>query len=151
MTDYVYNPVQAVPLNQGAIFNNANPCPYGFVYHEDGSGILILRGVTRRPCERFARYRISVDGNIALPTGGTVGPIAMALAVNGETKPTSRAIVTPAAVEEYFNIASTAVIDIPRGCCFSVSFRNVSASDDPTVVAAPLIYLQNLNISVGRE
>ena len=151
MADYVYNPVQAVPLNQGAIFNDSIPCACGFVYHENGSGILILRGVTRRPCERFARYRISYDGNIALPTGGTVGPIAMALTVNGEVRPSSRAISTPAAVEEYNVISSSVVIEVPRGCCFSVSLRNVAASDDPTDTPAAIINLQNLNITVSRE
>ena len=79
-----------------------------------------------------------------------VGAIAVALSVNGETRPTSRAIVTPAAVEDYFNVTSTAIITVPRGCCFNVSLRNVPASEDPTVTPAPVISIQNANLIINR-
>ena len=99
----------------------------------------------------FARYQVVFNGNIALPEGATVGtPIAVALTVNGEIPPTSRAIYTPAAVEQYGNVTSTAIITVPRGCCFNVSLRAVSGTDDPTVVPAPLINLQNANITINR-
>lgn len=150
MAEYNYNPVQAVSLNQAAILNTAIRCPKGYVIHEDGSGVLILRGVVNNPCGRFARYQVTANGNISLPEGGTAGPIAVALTVNGEARQTSRAIVTPAAVEEYFNVTSTAQIDVPAGCCFQVSLRNVPASEDPTVTPAPVIDIQNLNIDVKR-
>ena len=147
MAEYLANSVQQISLNQPAVFDASIPCPNGNVYHEDGTGIFILRGKTNN-C--FARYQVVFNGNIAVPTGGTAGSIAISLAVNGEPRPTSRAIVTPAAVEEYFNVTSTAIITVPRGCCFTLSVRSVSATDDPTVTPAPVIELQNANLTINR-
>lgn len=147
MAEYLANAVQAVGLNQPAIFTASIPCPRGYVYHEDETGIFILRGITPN-C--FARYQVTFNGNIALPAGGTAGPIAVAIAVNGEPRLTSRAIITPAAVEEYGNVTSTAIITVPKGCCFSLSVRAVPASDDPTVTPAPVIELQNANLVINR-
>lgn len=147
MAEYLANEVQSVSLNQPALFTASIPCTRGYVYHEDGTGIFILRGVTPN-C--FARYQVTFNGNIALPEGGTAGPIAVALAVNGEARPTSRAIVTPAAVGDYGNVTSTALITVPRGCCFTLSVRHVPASEDPTVTPAPVIELQNANLVINR-
>ena len=147
MAEYLKNDVQLISLNQPAIFENSIPCNRGNVYHEDGTGIFTLRGNTNN-C--FARYQVTFNGNISIPTGGTVGPIAIALAVNGEPRTTSRAIVTPAAVDQYFNVTSTALITVPRGCCFSLSVRSVPATDDPTVVPAPVIEMQNANLVINR-
>lgn len=147
MAEYLANAVQAVALNQPAIFDASIPCRKGYVYHEDGTGIFILRGITQN-CA--ARYQVTFNGNIAVPEGGTAGAIAVALSVNGEPRQTSRAIVTPAAVEEYFNVTSTAIITVPRGCCFSVSLRAVPATEDPTVTPAPVISLQNANLEITR-
>lgn len=147
MAEYLANAVQNVALNAPAIFTASIPCTRGNVYHEDETGIFILRGNTTN-C--FARYQVTFNGNIALPEGGTVGPIAIALTVNGEPRLTSRAIVTPAAVEDYFNVTSTAIITVPRGCCFTLSVRAVPASEDPTVTPAPVIALQNANLTINR-
>lgn len=147
MAEYLANAEQAVALNTPAIFTASIPCPRGNVYHEDDTGIFILRGNTNN-C--FARYQATFNGNVALPEGGTVGPIAIALTVNGEPRLTSRAIVTPAAVEQYFNVTSTAIITVPRGCCFTLSVRNVAASEDATVTPAPVISLQNANLTISR-
>lgn len=147
MAEYLANAVQEVALNAPAVFTASIPCPRGYVYHEDETGIFILRGVTNN-C--FARYRVTFNGNIALPEGGTAGAIAVALAVNGEPRLTSRAIVTPAAAEEYFNVTSAALITVPRGCCFSLSVESVPASTDPTVTPAPVIDLQNANLVIDR-
>ena len=147
MAEYLANEVQSIALNQPAVFRASIPCPRGYVYHEDDTGIFILRGVTQN-C--FARYQVTFNGNIALPEGGTPGPIAVALAVNGEPRPTSRAIYTPAAVDEYGNVTATALITVPRGCCFTLSLRSVAAVEDPTVVPAPVINLQNANIVINR-
>lgn len=146
MAEYLANAVQAVALNQAAIFDASIPCTRGNVYHEDGTGIFILRGNTPN-C--FARYQVTFNGNIAIPEGGVV-PIAVALSVNGESRPTSRAIVTPAAVGDYFNVTSTAIITVPKGCCFSLSLRAVPASEDPTVTPAPVINVQNANLEITR-
>ena len=147
MAEYLANDVQAIALNQPAIFTASIPCNRGNVYHEDDTGIFILRGNTNN-C--FARYQVTFNGNIALHTGGAVAPIAVALAVNGEPRLTSRAIFTPAAVEEYGNVTSTAIVTVPRGCCFSLSLRSVPASADATVTPAPVIDMQNANIVINR-
>lgn len=147
MAEYLANDVQDIALNGPAIFTASIPCPRGYVYHEDETGIFILRGITSG-C--FARYRVSFNGNIALPAGGTVGPIAVAIAVNGEPRPTSRAIFTPAAAEEFGNVTSTAIVTVPKGCCFSLSVRSVSAVADPAAVPAPVIELQNANLVIDR-
>ena len=147
MAEYLYNEEQAVALNGAAIFNDSIPCNRGNVFHESGTGIFILRGCTPN-C--FARYQAVFNGNIAIPEGGTVGPIAVALTVNGEARPTSRAIFTPAAAEDYGNVTSTAIITVPRGCCFSLSLRSVPASADPAATPAPVINLQNANITITR-
>lgn len=147
MAEYLANEVQAVSLNQPAIFRASIPCPRGYVYHEDDTGIFILRGITQN-C--FARYQVTFNGNIAVPEGGTVGPIAVALAVNGEPRPTSRAIYTPAAVDEYGNVTATALITVPRGCCFTLSLRSVAAVEDPATVPVPVINLQNANMVINR-
>lgn len=148
--EYLANSEQTVALNAPIIFTASIPCTKGYVYHEDETGIFILRGIVNCPTACFATYRVTYNGNISIPTGGTVAPIAVALTVNGEPRPTSRAIFTPAAVEEYGNVTSTAIIKVPRGCCFSLSVESVPASADPTVTPAPQIVVQNSNLVIDR-
>ena len=140
MAEYVYNPIQLVQPNQPVILENSIPCNRGYVYHRDDSGIVTLRGIVNNPSCCFARYQVTFNGNIAVPEDGTVGPIAIALAIDGEPILTSRAIVTPAAVDEYFNVTS---------CCFNVSVENVSfgATAADTLTA---INVQNANLVVNR-
>ena len=147
MAEYLANAEQLVELNQPVIFTASIPCNRGYVYHEDETGIFILKGITNN-C--FARYQVTFNGNIAIPEGGTVGPIAVAISVNGEQRPTSRAIITPAAVEEYGNVTSTAIITIPKGCCFSMSVRAVSGITDQTDTPAPAINVINANLVINR-
>ena len=148
MAEYLANATQLVVLNQPIIFSASIPCQNGYVVHEDETGIFILKGATPN-C--FARYQITFNGNIAIPEGGTVGPIAVSIAVNGETRFTSRAIVTPAAAEQYFNVTSTAIITVPKGCCFSVSVRAVSGLvDDEAGTPAPAINVTNSNLDINR-
>ncbi len=153
MAEFVYNEIQLVQPNQPVLLEDSIRCNKGYVYHRNGSGNLILRGVTPN-C--FARYQVTFNGNIAVPEDGTVGPISVALAIDGEPILTSRAIVTPAAAapagptsENYFNVTSTAIITVPRECCFSVSVENTSqgatAADAPTA-----INVQNANLVVTR-
>lgn len=142
--------VQSVPLNQAVALYTSIRCPKGYVYHEDGTGIVILRGIVPNSNCCFARYKITFNGNIALPEGGTPGPIAVSLSVNGEARPASIAIVTPTAAEAFFNVTSTATVDVPRGCCFSLALRHVPASTDPTVTPAPVIDIANGNLDIQR-
>ncbi len=151
MAEYLANAVQAVALNSPVLFTASIPCTKGFVYHEDETGIFTLRGIVNNPSSCFARYQITFNGNIAIPEGGAVTPIAVALSVQGEQRPTSRAIFTPAAVDEYGNVTSTAIITIPRGCCFSLAVRYVDATvDDPTITPTPSINVQNANLVINR-
>jgi hypothetical protein len=145
--EYLANAVQGVSLNAPIIFNASIPCRRGYIYHEDETGIFILRGVTNQ-C--FATYQVTFNGNIAIPEGGAVGPIAIAIAVNGEPRLTSRAIFTPAAVSDYGNVTSTAIIKVPRGCCFSLSVESIPAAADPTATPAPVIEVQNANLVINR-
>ena len=148
MAEYLANTTQLVELNQPVNFTASIPCNKGYIVHEDETGIFILRGATPN-C--FARYQVTYNGNIAVPEGGTAGPIALAIAVNGEARPTSRAIVTPAAVEEYNNVTSTAIITVPKGCCYSVSVRAISGLvDDATGTPAPAIDVTNSNLVIMR-
>ena len=145
--EYLANAPQSVALNAPIIFSASIPCRKGYVYHEDETGIFILRGITPN-C--FATYRVTYNGNVAIPEGGAVTPIAVALTVNGEPRVTSRAIFTPAAVDEYGNLTSTAIIKVPKGCCFSLSVEYVQAADDPAVTPTPIITVQNSNLVIDR-
>ena len=143
MAEYLANAEQSVSLNNPVLFTASIPCTKGYVYHEDETGIFILRGITNN-C--FARYQVTFNGNIAIPTGGTVSPISVTLTVNGEPRPTSTAIFTPAAVETYGNVTSTAIVTVPKGCCFTLSVRYTSADDGAT----PSILVQNSNLTITR-
>lgn len=148
MAEYLANAVQQVNLNAPVIFTASIPCTRGYIYHEDETGVFTLRGITNN-C--FARYQVTFNGNIAVPTGGTVGPIAVAIAVSGEPRLTSRAVYTPADVDEYGNVTSTCIITVPRGCCFNMSVEYVSGiTDDPATTPTPAISVQNANLVINR-
>ena len=150
MAEFAYNPIQLVEPGQNIILDTVIPCNRGNLWHRDQSGIVILRGnVRNNSCACFARYQVTFNGNIAIPTGGTVGPISVAVAIDGEPIQTSRAIITPAAVDQYNNVTSTAIITVPKGCCFSVAVENTSG---PAAAggAAPEINVQNANLTVAR-
>lgn len=149
MAEFAFNPVQIVENGQNVILDTVIPCNKGYVFHRDQSGIVILRGIVNNSCGCFARYQVTFNGNIALPEGETVGAISVSLAIDGEPIQTSKAIVTPAAVDEYFNVTSTAIITVPKGCCFSVAVENTSS---PAAVGgvAPSINVQNANLTVSR-
>ena len=150
MAEFTYNPIQTVQPNQQIALNTTIGCNKGLVFHREGSGIVTLRGASNSPA-CFSRYQVTFNGNIALPEGATVTPISVALAIDGEPIPTSQAIFTPAAAEEYGNVTSTAIITVPKCCCFNVSVENTSAV--PTTPAgsnAPAINVQNANLTVSR-
>lgn len=157
MAEFTYNPVQTVQPNQPVLLNTTIGCNKGYVIHREGSGIVTLRGIVNNPTTCFARYQVTFNGNIAVPEGGTAGPISIAIAIDGEPVLTSRAVVTPAAASEappsdanYFNVTSTAIITVPKGCCFNISVENTSTSATPTTTPAPPINVQNANLVVDR-
>lgn len=148
MAEYLANAEQLVGLNSPIVFDASIPCKRGNIYHSDGTGIFILKGKTNN-C--FARYQVTFNANIAIPTGGEVTPIAVAISENGETRQASTAIFTPAAVETEGNVTSTAIITVPKGCCFNVAVRYVDATvEDAAVTPTPTIEVQNANLVITR-
>ena len=132
------NALQTVELNQNVLFTDTPVCGSCSILHRDGSGLVNLRGITNQ-CR--ARFKAFFNGNIAIPTGGTVGAISLAIALNGEAVGPTTMIVTPAAVEEFFNVSSAIYIDVPAGCCAQLSVRNTSDQ---------AIDIQNANLIIER-
>ncbi len=148
MAEYLANALQTVALNAPVLFTASIPCNRGYIYHEDETGIFTLRGCTNN-C--FARYQVTFNGNISIPEGADVTPIAVALSVQGEERPTSRAVFTPADVDELGNVTSTAIITVPKGCCFGLAVRYVDATvSDPATTPTPSINVQNANLVITR-
>lgn len=134
------NAIQLVEAGQNVLFTetavpSCKPC----VKHRDGAGVVTLRGLTNQ-CN--ARFRVGFSGNIAIPTGGTVGEISVAIAIEGEPLQNTRMRVTPAAVDNYFNVFAQTDICVPRGCCASVAVENTSGIP---------VNVQNANLIVTRE
>lgn len=142
--EFTYNPIQEVQPNQPVLLNDSIPCQKGYVIHRNESGIVTLRGIVNNPCAKFARYQVTFNGNIAVPTGGTAGPISLVIAISGEPIATSEATVTPTVADAYFNVTSTAIITVPVGCCFNISVENT------TDTAAQAINVQNANLVINR-
>lgn len=127
MSMFTFTQDQNVPAGQSVMFNNVICCNKGYVLHENGSSVVTLRGIVNNRCADRARYLVVFTGNIAIPEGGTVAPISVAIAKVGEAQLASQAISTPAAVEQFNNVTSRYIIDVPRGCCSYVSIENTSA------------------------
>ena len=139
---------ETVALNAPIQFGDSIPCKKGYVIHNNNTGIFVLRGITNN-C--FARYNVVFTGNIAIPEGGTVTPIATAIVVSGESREGSRSIFTPAAVDEYGNVTSRATVDVPRGCCFTVAVEYVNGTvNDPTTTPTPIINVIDGSLSITR-
>ena len=139
---------ETVALNAPIPFGNSIPCKKGYVIHNNNTGIFVLRGITQN-C--FARYSVEFTGNIAIPEGGAITPIATAIVVSGEERTGSRSISTPAAVDEYGNVTSRATIDIPRGCCFTVAVEYVNGIvNDPATTPTPVINVIDGSLSITR-
>ena len=143
--------VETVALNQAIPFIDSIPCNRGYVYHPNGTGIFILRGVVNNPTSCFARYNVEFTGNISIPEEGEITPIATAIVVSGEERIGSRSIFTPTETDEYGNVTSRATVDVPRGCCFTVAVEYVNGTvDDPTTTPTPLINVIDGSLSFTR-
>ena len=152
MAEYLtIDAVESVALNAPIPFVDSIRCNRGYVFHQSGTGIFVLRGIVNNPTSCFARYNVEFTGNIAIPEGGAVTPIATAIVVSGESRQGSRSIYTPAAVDEYGNVTSRATIDVPKGCCFTVSVEYVNGTvDDPATTPTPLINVVDGSLSISR-
>ena len=142
MAEWSANAQQTVNPGETVIFTE-NPVPgrLGLVRHRDGTGIFLLKGLSGCPCNPSTNYLVQFGANIAIPTGGTVGPISLALAIDGNTVPATQMTITPAAVEEFGNVAVSANVSVWCGCCENFSVRNIS--DQPILV-------QNANLIISR-
>lgn len=136
--EIIADAVQTVNAGQNVYFTNTVICGNNSITHRNNSGLVTLRGLTDQ-CR--ARYRVTFGGNIAIPTGGTAGAIQLSIAIQGEPVPATTMIVTPAAVENFFNVHADTFIEVPRGCCVTVAVENTS-----TVA----ILVQNANLTVVR-
>ncbi len=148
MAEYLAVAQQNVALNAPILFTASIPCPRGNIYHEDETGIFILKGNTPN-C--FARYQVTYSGNVGIPTGGDITPISVSVAVNGEPRISSEAIYTPTVVDTFGNVTSVATVTVPKGCCFSLSVRYTDATtDDPATAPTPVIEVANSNLTITR-
>lgn len=152
MAEFTYNPIQTVQPNQQVLLDTTIGCNKGYVLHREGSGIVTLRGIVNNPNACFARYQVTFNGNIALPAdAAAVQPISLAIAIDGEPILTSNAIFTPIVAGDFGNVTSTAIITVPRGCCFNVAVENTSAVPaTPAGANAPAINVQNANLVISR-
>lgn len=153
MAEYGYNDVQTLQPGQAAILQDIRPCRRcpQLVLHDNLTPNLRLRGIgaNRNCCNPRVQYNVSFTGNIAVPEGGTVGEIQLALSVNGFVRPFTIAAATPAAVEQYWNVGGDTTIDVDAGCCVDVAVVNASAIPEGGT-AAPALDVRNLNVKVNR-
>lgn len=138
MAEFIANAVQLVAANQNIIFTDTTVSGNNSIVHRDDSGLITLRGIT---CQCRARFKLTFGANIAVPTGGTVEPITVAISINGEPVASSTMISTPAAVEEYNNVGRTILVDVPAGCCAYIGVKNTSTQS---------INVQNATLLVER-
>lgn len=138
MAEYVNASIVTVPAGQNVPMVATAACGKPCIVHREGSGLVTLRGLTNQ-CK--ARFRVGFGANIAVPTGGTVEAITAAIAVNGEPLSSATATITPAAVENFFNIYVNAIVEVPRSCCLTVAAENTSRQ---------AISVANANLTVDR-
>ena len=137
MAEYSFVPTQSVGVDDNILFTNGSrACRKGYVQHRDDSGIFALKGAGN--CGR-AIYKVQFNANIAIAEGGTVEPISVALTINGEELGNATAIVTPAAIGDFFNVSVSTLIDVPCGCCVTISVENTSTTTEIDVANANII------------
>ena len=130
--------IQTVEVDDNVLFNNGcRACHKGYISHRDDSGVFTLQGA-RNGCK--AIYKVSFQANVAIATGGTVEPIIIALAINGETLGNATAIVTPVAIGDFWTVSVETFIEIPCSCCVTVSVENNSATTAIDVQNANIIF-----------
>ena len=133
------NAIQLVNANQAVLFSETAVPGNASMMHREGSGLVGLRGLPNG--QYRARFLVEFGANIAVPTDETVGPISLAITINGEPVLTSNMISTPTAVDAYNNVSSSLYIDVPIGCCNQISVENTSTIP---------INVQNANLIIER-
>lgn len=136
--EYNFIPVQEIAENENILFLDGDrACHKGYISHRDSSGVFRLKGASNG-CK--AIYRVTFNANIAVAEGGTVGEISVALQEDGETLGNAVAIVTPAAIGDFFNVSISTFISIPCGCCVTVAVENTSDGTAIDVSNANIIF-----------
>ena len=139
MAEFTGVALQEVQTNANVLFTETPIAPSKCIRHRQGSGIVTLKGLTQQNC--FARFQVTFNGNISVPAGETAQAISVAIAIDGEQVQSSIATVTPTVADALFNVTSTAIIDVPKCCCDTISVKNIS----------PIaINIQNANFVVER-
>ena len=149
MAEYSANAVQTVNPGESVVFTTTVvPCNRGFVRHRPETGNFLLAGWVPRNqngccCNRTnaAMYLTDFSCNIAVPDGGTVETISLAFSIDGATVPASQMDSTPTAVEDFNNVSVAITVPVWRGCCQTLSVRNIT--DEPILV-------KNANIIFSR-
>lgn len=141
MAEFVNSNTATVASGQNVLFTETPICGNCNIMHRDGSGVVTLRGSNN--CCNTARYKVTFGANIAVAEGGTVGPISVAIALSGEPLYSATATVVPAAIGDFFNVFTQAIISVPCNCCLTVAVENVS---DP----ATAIDVANASLVVDR-
>ena len=136
--ELIANTLQTVEAGANIQFVDEVVSGCNSILHRAGSGLVTLRGITNQ-CR--ARFRVFFSGNIAIPTGGTVEAISLALSVNGEAIASTTMIQTPTAVETFSNVATAVYLDVPAGCCLSIAVKNTSTQ---------AVDVQNANLIIER-
>lgn len=135
--EYSYPLVQTVDVDENVLFLNGNRCcRKGLIMHNDNSGVFRVKGVSNC-CKTI--YKVHFNANIAIATGGTVEPISVALVQNGEVLRNAVATVTPAAIGDFFNVGLETFIELPCGCCDTISVRNISDTTAIDVINANIV------------
>lgn len=136
--EYSYTPLQTVAEDDNILFfNGCRACNKGNITHREDSGIFRLKGAGN-VCKTI--YKVEFNANIAVATGGTVGPISVALTEDGEVIGNAVAIVTPAAIGDFFNVSLSTFIIVPCSCCVTVTVRNNSDGTAIDVTNANIIF-----------
>lgn len=134
--EYSYTLTQTVGEDANILFNNGDrACRKGLITHNDGSGTFRLKG-----CGCKTIYRVSFHANIAVATGGTVGPISIALQEGGETVGNAVAIVTAGAIGDFYSVSFDTFVILTCGCCTTVAVKNISDGTAIDVANANIIF-----------
>lgn len=137
--EVIANELQTVTANNSILFQTALSSSSASIIWRAGSGIITLRGIgTTQP---RARFRVFYHGNVALSEGADVAPIELAIRISGEGIASSRTISTPAAVQEFNNVAASTFIDVPTGCCTQITLANIGTTSIDT---------ENVSMSIER-
>ena len=141
--EYSYPLTQTVAVDENILFLNGDRCcKKGFIVHNDASGVFRLKGICKN-CASRAIYKVNFHANVAVAPadeGGVLEPIVIALSQNGETARNTVSVVTPAAIGDQWVINFETLIELPCGCCDTISVRNISATTAIEVENANILF-----------